>query len=84
MAEFDFEFDFNSEKEFSPISFQDKVEKQKLKEFEQEMLGKDLADRHARIAELAYYKAERRGFHPGSELDDWLEAEQELLAHEKK
>lgn len=32
-----------------------------------------------RIAELAYYKAESRGFEPGYELQDWLEAEQEIL-----
>lgn len=32
-----------------------------------------------RIAERAYYKAESRGFAPGFELQDWLEAEQELL-----
>lgn len=32
-----------------------------------------------RIAELAYYKAESRGFQPGYELQDWLEAEKELL-----
>ena len=31
------------------------------------------------IAELAYYKAENRGFVPGHELDDWLEAESEIL-----
>jgi hypothetical protein len=30
------------------------------------------------IAESAYLKAESRGFEPGYELDDWLEAEQEL------
>lgn len=30
------------------------------------------------IAEAAYYRAERRGFAPGHELDDWLEAEAEL------
>jgi hypothetical protein len=29
------------------------------------------------VAELAYFKAESRGFIPGYELDDWLEAEQE-------
>ena len=33
----------------------------------------------ARIAELAYLKAESRGFEPGHELEDWLEAEQELM-----
>ena len=30
------------------------------------------------IRETAYYKAEARGFAPGRELDDWLEAEAEL------
>jgi len=32
-------------------------------------------DRHAAIAEAAYYRAERRGFAPGHELEDWLAAE---------
>jgi len=31
-----------------------------------------------KVAEIAYHKAESRGFTPGHELDDWLEAEQEL------
>jgi len=30
------------------------------------------------IAEIAYFKAENRGFAPGYELHDWLEAEHEL------
>lgn len=30
------------------------------------------------IATAAYYKAERRGFTPGMELEDWLEAEKEI------
>lgn len=34
--------------------------------------------REARIAEAAYWRAERRGFAPGSELDDWLNAEKEI------
>ncbi|MGZ4954490.1 MAG: DUF2934 domain-containing protein [Methylobacter sp.] len=38
-----------------------------------------LPDRDAKIAELAYYKSENRGFAPGYELEDWLEAEQEFL-----
>lgn len=33
-----------------------------------------------RIAELAYQKAERRGFEPGHEWEDWLEAEAEIRA----
>ena len=36
-----------------------------------------IADRDAIVAELAYYKAESRGFELGHELDDWLAAEAE-------
>jgi hypothetical protein len=32
------------------------------------------------IAEAAYYRAERRGFRPGGEMLDWLEAEAEIDA----
>ncbi|MFN3920245.1 MAG: sterol desaturase family protein [Methylohalobius sp.] len=32
------------------------------------------------IAEAAYYRAEKRGFAPGFELEDWLAAEREILA----
>lgn len=32
------------------------------------------------IAEAAYYRAERRGFQPGYETDDWLAAEAEISA----
>ncbi len=35
-------------------------------------------DRTHRIAELAYLRAEQRGFAPGGEVDDWLTAEREL------
>ena len=35
-------------------------------------------DREARIAEAAYWRAERRGFTSGQELDDWLAAEKEV------
>ena len=37
-----------------------------------------LIDLDAKIAELAYFKAESRGFDTSHELDDWLEAEREL------
>jgi hypothetical protein len=36
--------------------------------------------RHALIAETAYLRAERRGFAPGHETEDWLEAEAEVDA----
>jgi hypothetical protein len=37
-----------------------------------------IRDRHRQIAEAAYFKAQRRGFAAGRELDDWLAAEQEI------
>lgn len=33
----------------------------------------------AMIAEAAYYKAEKRGFSPGNDLRDWLEAKSEII-----
>ncbi|MCF1184989.1 DUF2934 domain-containing protein [Marichromatium gracile] len=44
----------------------------------------DPEHRLAMIREAAYYKAERRGFAPGHEREDWVEAEREIdamLAH---
>jgi Protein of unknown function (DUF2934) len=35
-------------------------------------------ERHRRIAEAAYYRAERRGFTPGDEEEDWIAAEREI------
>jgi hypothetical protein len=35
-------------------------------------------DRQALIAQAAYLIAERRGFEPGHELEDWLAAESEV------
>jgi hypothetical protein len=40
----------------------------------------DLAERHACIAEAAYFTAMLRGFSPGHELEDWLTAENEVEA----
>lgn len=31
------------------------------------------------IAEAAYYRAQRRGFAPGHEVEDWIEAETEVM-----
>jgi hypothetical protein len=36
--------------------------------------------RAALIAEAAFFRAERRGFAPGHEVDDWLAAESEVDA----
>jgi hypothetical protein len=34
--------------------------------------------RMERIALAAYFRAQQRGFAPGNELEDWLEAEREM------
>jgi hypothetical protein len=34
--------------------------------------------RYLMICEAAYYKAERRGFSPENEIQDWLDAESEI------
>jgi len=38
------------------------------------------AERHRRISDLAYRRAEQRGFPPGNEVEDWLDAEREVDA----
>jgi hypothetical protein len=38
----------------------------------------DAESRHHRVSVAAYYRAERRGFAPGGEEQDWLEAEKDL------
>lgn len=40
----------------------------------------DQSDQWQMIAVTAYHKAEQRGFVPGYELTDWLEAEHEVRA----
>ena len=35
-------------------------------------------ERYRMIAEAAYFRAERRGFAHGSELQDWIEAVEEI------
>jgi len=42
-----------------------------------------LADREVQIALAAYFIAEKRGFGPGHELDDWLAAEAQVAAAEQ-
>jgi hypothetical protein len=36
--------------------------------------------RHVLIAEAAYFRSRKRGAKPGSPIDDWLAAEQEVDA----
>ena len=39
-------------------------------------------ERHLRIAEAAYFRAERRGFTEDGAMQDWLDAEREIEAQE--
>ena len=41
-------------------------------------------DKNYRVALRAYYKAEARGYEPGHEIQDWLDAEAEVEAEESK
>jgi hypothetical protein len=43
-------------------------------------IGPEIADEQTRkqIAEVAYYRAQQRGFSPGYELEDWLAAEAQV------
>jgi hypothetical protein len=38
------------------------------------------AERKTMVAEAAYFRAERHGFTPGHELEDWVAAEHEVDA----
>ena len=39
----------------------------------------DSEDTRRRIAEAAYFRAKQRNFEPGHELEDWVEAESEVM-----
>ncbi len=40
--------------------------------------GIDLEEFQEMVAVNAYYRAEKRGFKPGDEMDDWFEAEKDI------
>ena len=43
----------------------------------------DLDEFRKMVAVNAYYRAEKRGFEDGYELDDWLAAEQEMSSQRR-
>ena len=47
-------------------------------------LSAEADERLRRIQEAAYFKAQRRAFAPGHEMDDWLAAEREIGAAQSK
>jgi hypothetical protein len=56
--------------------------KEETAELEEEAQPRVLSaeEREQMIAQAAYYRAQKRNFEPGRELEDWLEAEAELNA----
>jgi hypothetical protein len=44
--------------------------------------GESTLSREQRIAEIAYFRAEQRGFEPGDDIRDWLDAEAEVKSRE--
>ena len=40
--------------------------------------GQSTEELRRQIEEAAYYRAKQRGFEPGHELEDWIEAESEV------
>jgi DUF2934 family protein len=42
------------------------------------------AELYEMIAEAAYYRAQKRGFTPGAEAEDWLHAETEVIERVRK
>ena len=55
-----------------------RVAKPRLQEIEATNAVSSSPDLQQMIAEAAYYRAERRGFQPGFEMEDWLAAEYEI------
>ena len=43
-----------------------------------DQIGLSEEERHHLISEMAYFRAEQRGFAPGEELSDWLAAEAQI------
>jgi Protein of unknown function (DUF2934) len=53
-----------------------KIEHESL--YDTEITDMDTDEFRELVAKSAYYRAEKRGFEDGYELEDWLEAEQEI------
>lgn len=51
-----------------------------LSEMASEIAREIPGDLHSMIEQAAFYRAAERGFAPGHELDDWLEAERRVRA----
>jgi hypothetical protein len=54
-----------------------KIEDESL--YDMENADMDVDEFRELVAKNAYYRSEKRGFTDGNELEDWLEAEQEII-----
>ncbi len=54
------------------------IPRSELPYYPMEQAAPHFSDRHAAIAEAAYFLVEHRGFAPDHELDDWLAGEREI------
>ena len=43
----------------------------------------DMDEFREMVAKNAYYRAEKRGFKPGHEMDDWFEAEKDIKSQRR-
>ena len=60
-----------------------KIAREPRAEIERQPIGDPAPNAEAlrrMIEEAAYYRAEKRGFTPGQEAEDWCDAEREVLA----
>lgn len=64
----------------NPVNIKRKTAEEKREAIDPkpEPIGVTDEERHDLISAAAYFLAERRGFIPGAELEDWLEAEAEI------
>jgi len=56
-----------------------RLNKEKMEARPQSVPAIGAQEREMLIARAAYFRAEKRGFVPGGELQDWVEAEAEVL-----
>lgn len=60
----------------SEVAMHSEIPSEMASEIAREIPG----DLHSMIEQAAFYRAAERGFAPGHELDDWLEAERRVRA----
>jgi hypothetical protein len=72
-----FESDGDESNELSPQTLIPSPERAKAHD-----LASHSRDRETRIEQRAYWHAAQRGFEPGHELEDWLQAEKEIDAEQ--